>query len=83
MIDTLYPDLCSVPSADFMSTVGGYLNNVGDNLSTVVDVQCHGGHHDKCGGYLEHHEGCSVTWGDIMCTVGVFSAVKEISSFVI
>ena len=27
------------------------------------------------GGYLEYRAGCSVPWGDIMSTVGVFSTV--------
>ena len=42
---------------------------VGDILSTVGDVQCHGGYHDKCGdilstgGYLEYYGGYSVPWG--------------------
>ena len=33
---------CSVPWGDILSTVG---------------VQYRGGHHDKCGGYLEYHGG--------------------------
>ena len=27
------------------------------------------------GGYLEYRGGCSVAWGDILSTVGVFSTV--------
>ena len=34
---------------------------VGDILSTVGDVQCRGGYHDKC--------------GDILSTAGVFSTI--------
>ena len=31
--------------------------HVGDTLSTMENVQYHGGYHDKYGGYLEYREG--------------------------
>ena len=34
------------------------------------------------GGYLEYRGGCSVPWGDILSTVGVFSTVGDIMSIV-
>ena len=49
--------------------------NVGDILSTVGGVQYRGGYHEYRGGYLEYRGGCSVPWGDIMSTVGVFSTM--------
>ena len=39
------------------------MSTMGDILSTVGGVQYRGGYHDKCGGYLEYHGGCSVLWG--------------------
>ena len=52
--------------------------------------QYRGGYHDKCGGYLEYHEGCSVPWGNITIHVkdmsnnyGVFSTVGDIMSTVV
>ena len=45
-------------------------------------VQYREGNHDKCGGYLEYREGCSVLWGDILSTVGVFSTMGDIMSTV-
>ena len=56
--------------------------HVGDILSTVGDVQYHGGYHDKCGGYLEW--GRSVLWGGgvILSTVGdiIMSTVRGFST---
>ena len=39
------------------------MSTVGVILSTVGDVQYHGGYHDARGGYLEYRDGCSVPWG--------------------
>ena len=39
-------------------------------LSTVGDVQYHGGYHDKCGGYLEYCVDILSTVGVILSTMG-------------
>ena len=45
-------------------------------MSTVGDTMI------NVGGYLEYREGCSVPWGDMMSTVGVFSTMGDIMSTV-
>ena len=45
------------------------MSTMGDILSTMADTMI------NVGGYLEYREGCSVPWGDIMSTVGVFSTM--------
>ena len=51
-----YRGRCSVPWGDIMNTMGVI-------LSTMGDVQYHGGYHDAPGGYHEYRGGCSVPWG--------------------
>ena len=51
------------------------MSTVGDILSTVGGVQYHGDIMSTVGGYLEYRGGCSVLWGDIMSTMGVFSTM--------
>ena len=66
-------------------TMGDITNTVGVVLSTVGDSQYQGGYHDACGGYHEYcgcdqYRGDTIrrnlsTMGDVMSTMGVFSAV--------
>ena len=57
---------CSVPWGDIMINVGGYFEYRGEIswvpwrviLSTMGDVQYHGGYHDAHGGYHEYRRGC-------------------------
>ena len=51
---------CSVPWGDIMSTVGVI-------LSTVWDVQYHGGIMMRVEGYHDYRGGYSVLWGEIFC----------------